>query len=292
MGKLLHANLVRLFKSKLFSLGMIFMLLMVGYTLNECRYLIETDKLQIAIFHHINWFGQLAAVFCGLFIGMDYQNGTIRNKLVKGHRRSSLYLVNQISCTLAVVLMLSFQIALVAVIGSGFMDWGASRRYDSPIEDVIPDIAHAPLYLGGSLLITIEYCAIFTLFGMLCSKILVSVAAGYLLAYIEKMYGWVVFMYAVGGHGYVKLFPPVLVGGQGTGLESWEVSPGIREYIIHYPEESSWFTVLAHVFPGAQRVYISYYRIEHLASVCVCAVFVTILVTLAGMYLFNRKNIE
>ena len=292
MGKLLHASLIRLFKSKLFWLGMIFMLLMVGYTLNRCRYLYETDKLETAVFHHINWFGQLAAVFCGLFIGMDYQNGTICNKLVKGHRRSSLYLVNQISCTLAVVLMLSLQIALVAVIGSGFMDWGALRRYDSPIEDVIPDIAHAPLYLCGSLLITIEYCAIFTLIGMLCSKMLVSVLAGYLLAYIEKMYGWVVFMYAIGGHGYVTLFPPVFVGGLGTWLESWEVSPGIKEYMVHYPEESPWFTALAHVFPGAQRRYISYYRIEHLASVCVCAVIITILVTLIGMYLFEKKNID
>lgn len=54
----------------------------------------------------------LLAVVCSLFIGADYQNGTIRNKLVIGHPRSHVYLANLIT---VMVTALCMNLAAMAV---------------------------------------------------------------------------------------------------------------------------------------------------------------------------------
>ncbi len=54
----------------------------------------------------------IAAVFVGVFVGTEYSDGTIRNKIITGHSRCRIYLANTLVCTLAAVLMnLSFILA-------------------------------------------------------------------------------------------------------------------------------------------------------------------------------------
>ena len=49
--------------------------------------------------------GLVAAVFISLFVGSEYSDGTIRNKLVVGHSRMRIYLANLIVCSIACVLI-------------------------------------------------------------------------------------------------------------------------------------------------------------------------------------------
>ena len=46
-----------------------------------------------------------AAVFIGVFVGTEYSDGTLRNKLIIGHSRSSIYISNLIVCTTAGIIM-------------------------------------------------------------------------------------------------------------------------------------------------------------------------------------------
>lgn len=72
--------------------------------------------------------GMLAGVGCCLFVGRDYHDGTIRNKLVIGHSRVSIYLTNLLTC-IGIGLMINlihFAVALfmgLPVLGGFVMSW-------------------------------------------------------------------------------------------------------------------------------------------------------------------------
>ena len=59
----------------------------------------------------------VAAVFIGLFIGTEYSDGTVRNKLIVGHKRFEVYFSNLIVCTAALLMMHLTDIAVIVGIG-------------------------------------------------------------------------------------------------------------------------------------------------------------------------------
>ena len=62
--------------------------------------------------------GLVAAILTSMFIGSEYSDGTIRNKLVVGHSRMRIYLANLIVCSVACVLIFLAYITGVFVVGS------------------------------------------------------------------------------------------------------------------------------------------------------------------------------
>ena len=117
MNKLLTANFARLMKDKVFWIGMAFMFAagvfsVVMKLINDP--MATADQL-ILIFPVL--ISIVSAAFCSLYIGTEYSDGTIRNKLIVGHARSAVYLSNLITCSVAgIVLCLSY-IAAVAAFG-------------------------------------------------------------------------------------------------------------------------------------------------------------------------------
>lgn len=119
MIKLLKGDFVRLFKSKVFWLGVVFMSgfasTVVYAKWNESKkfpdYYDPPDSMLLvgAIYISI-----VIAVFIGIFIGTDYSSGTIRNKHVMGHSRVAMYLSNLIICITASIFMHIIYIAVIA----------------------------------------------------------------------------------------------------------------------------------------------------------------------------------
>lgn len=106
MLKLLNANFTRLWKNKVFWLGFgaltVFGALeRIGVSMDA----IETHYLEEAFWIQALFIGFVLAVFVSLFIGVEYENGTIRNKIIAGHFRSDIYLANVIVCIAAGWLM-------------------------------------------------------------------------------------------------------------------------------------------------------------------------------------------
>ena len=102
MIKLLKANLARLWKNKVFWLG--FLVLNVFCIIQkigliqdtiEVHYLEETFWIQAYVL------GIILSVFISLFIGAEYEYGTIRNKIISGYDRSEIYLANIFACIIA-----------------------------------------------------------------------------------------------------------------------------------------------------------------------------------------------
>ena len=108
MRNLLSANFSRLWKDKLFWIGIA---VMAGFQAFELIMLyLESVQYQISnnLESVLYVYGVVApivmSVFCSMFLGTEYSDGTLRNKLVIGQKRSAIYLANLAVCFVAGVL--------------------------------------------------------------------------------------------------------------------------------------------------------------------------------------------
>lgn len=110
MIKLLRGDFARLFQSKLFLLSMAGMFLLsfciaIVMHVDSSYQDMPTDRMMYSISAFM--IAVLLAVVLGRFIGTEFRDGTIRNKLSVGHSRVSLYISELITCIFA-SLMLHF----------------------------------------------------------------------------------------------------------------------------------------------------------------------------------------
>lgn len=113
MYKLLSAEFVRLFKSLIFKLCLlfssglaVFVILMrwMDVKMNPKEYAVLEAKFSNAdglIFVGGLYLIFAVAVLIGIFVGTEYSDGTLRNKLTAGHTRSSIYLSKLLVCAVA-----------------------------------------------------------------------------------------------------------------------------------------------------------------------------------------------
>lgn len=113
MSKLISANYMHLKKDKIFWIGLIFMFA-AGIIFPVMRYL---DMKRTGTINNIDngffgcalFIGIIMAVFCSLFIGTEYSDGTIRNKVIVGQNRISIYLASFVTCgVVSLVLCVAF----------------------------------------------------------------------------------------------------------------------------------------------------------------------------------------
>lgn len=127
MSRLLRADFSRLFKSLIFKLGMIFsvgfavvmvMARYIDFKTNASTYAeygYTTVNADDFIFTGCFFLMFVVAVFIGIFVGTDYSDGTIRNKIMVGHKRGSIYLANYITCYAAMLIFNFTYIVMVLV---------------------------------------------------------------------------------------------------------------------------------------------------------------------------------
>lgn len=173
MSNLLSANFHRLIKNKLFWLGNgLFSLFAFFNVINLYSFKIKIDS-RISI--NINFMDYLipiafaSAIFISLFVGRDYSDGTIRNKIIVGSKRTSIYLSHLITNSLSSIFMCLFYIIVFSILG--FCLLGGFNV----------DIKLVLLAILTSLIIIISLCSIFTLISMNISNKTGSLAVCVLL---------------------------------------------------------------------------------------------------------------
>ena len=113
MNKLLRADLSRLFKSKEFlicaavtlavSVGNVLWILSISENFSgDTRFYLDNF-----VFSPAPYTAAIPAVFISLFLGTDYSDRAIRNKLIIGHTRVNIYLADLITCFAASAVMLA-----------------------------------------------------------------------------------------------------------------------------------------------------------------------------------------
>lgn len=162
MSKLIYANLVRMFRSKIFWVSEIFL---AGYSIFVYvmgRINIRNNSLMINHGWTIYFFNEMLfihvvmVVFISFFIGVEYSDGTIRNKIAVGHTRRDIYLANVIVCYAAG--LLQFITYSVVSVFSSLLLIGPYA---------LVSMSQIPWRVGCSLFIILAYTAAFSLIAML-----------------------------------------------------------------------------------------------------------------------------
>ena len=171
MSKLLRGDFIRLFKSKIFWLGTIFMFGCAAYTvysrwMTMQRFPDYYSSPDGVLFSGSEFIGIVIAVVMGIFIGTDYSHGTIRNKLAVGHSRVKMYFSNLIICIVASLLM--YFAWLAAVIGgtvlgfTGNFEMSAGNIAAEILISVFAISAMSAVFLLISMLVTSRSAGVVT----------------------------------------------------------------------------------------------------------------------------------
>lgn len=175
MRNLLSANMHRLRKSKVFwgcEIATALYALFLSYELYmDMKINGFAHSLDTGLFQYIVYFGIILAVFCSLFLGTELGDGTIRNKVVVGHRKSHIYLASLLTCGVASLAMIVTYLTVYLALAVPCL---------LPLEASIKTVISILL---SSIVLAMAYCAIYTLIALLCSNKAVVSTACILLAF-------------------------------------------------------------------------------------------------------------
>lgn len=276
MLKLLSANFSRLRKDKTFWLCMGAMLIYsVVYMLNGSRQaIIDISEYNYSIdqyyFHFAVIIGAFCSLFGSMFLGTEYSDGTIRNKIAVGHTRVSIYLANLIT-TFAATLMIMFAWligALVAIPTLGIWRMG------------IPNLL---AYLGIAVMFEAAFSAIFTFICMQCSNKAVTIANSMLLF---------LGILAFASITYNALSEPEMTSGiqiTANGMQMGEPAPN-PNYVSGVTRQIYEFIV--DFLPTGQGLQMWQLEIGNSIRMLVSSLAITVLTTLGGIIIFKRKDLK
>ena len=176
MSKLLSAGFIRLRKDKIFWIALIFMFgagvffpVMRYIDMQKSGYINNIDN---GFFACALFIGVVMAVFCSLFIVTEYSDGTIRNKVVIGQKRTSIYLSNLIICALVSVVMCAAFFIAYLCIGIPLLGF-----FEMDIKQVL-------LFTLAVFVLAIAFASIFTLISMLNHNKAITAVVCILLAFL------------------------------------------------------------------------------------------------------------
>lgn len=279
MIQLLSAGFARLFKNKLFWACNILLWIYFAIVvfLNYQETLRQPDILHYGsntfLFLPFQVIGIFASCFTGMFLGTEYRDGTLRNKLITGKSRAEIYLSN---------LTLSFGASvfttaagLLITLTEGIALYGTSG--------LIP--VRILQYCGLGTLMLAAFAGIFTLISMLIPSRTAGSQANILLFFLLAL-----------ASDYVlnRLNQPYEIlsrygNGIGGGIQSMELVPnpfyleGVQRTIYEFFRD---------LLPLSQGSLLLNEKVEHPLCMALCSLGIAVCTTLPGIYWFQKKDIK
>ena len=278
MTHLLSANLLRLRRNLIFWLSVLGMLLFTVYKVVFVEYM---DFLRYPEFHsdvdqNGMFFlstavaGILSAVVSGLFLGAEFSGGGLRNKLIAGNRRSSVYLANYLTIGMASTVIWLTTVATTTAL--------LFFLFDKSLEPTV-----FPM-LAVSLLCVWSIAAVLTWLGMSIPNQAVSAVTALLLLLAVIML-------------CITLAPRLMAPEQmvidwkyteaGDMVEVYGPNP-------HYLGGAARWVVkaLLCILPGGQNTAMMYAGCVEPGDLAIGAAGTMVFSTLAGLFFFKRKDLK
>ena len=277
---LLSAGLFRLVRCKVFWLCCAVMagletaaMLSLSRQALEAAYFAGINSIDSGYFIFPALVGFLSALVCAFFIGPEYGDGAMRNKIVTGCKRRDVYLSNLLlSCLASLVMCLA---AIVPALSLGLPLLGGFRM----------GAQRAAFTTLGILALALAYAAIFTLLVMLIDNRTVSSVAALVLALL--------FLVA-GTYFYNKLNAPPTVQGYELSIngELVETEPTPNPAYVPEGPVREVYEFLDTFLPGGQSIHYCDLSADHVEDMIVCDAVIFLLTTAAGLALFRRKDLK
>ncbi len=277
MNRLLCANFARLKKDRVFWLGMLFMagygaFIMVGNYMDSLRYG-EKFYIDDAFFSYAIIVGITSAVFCCLFLGTEYSEGTIRNKLMVGHTRGRIYLANLIVCTAAGLLMtLAF---LITAAGIGIPLFGLFHTKPETVLAI----------LAGTLLMVIAFTSVFTFLSMMIQNKAIAAITVVMTVFILLFTA----IYLSSALNSPEMYEGYSYTDDDGNVVEQEAQPN-PAYVSGTKRQV--YEALMDILPTGQSLQYSSMSAVHLWQLPLYSVIITIVTTGAGIIVFRQKDIK
>ncbi len=274
MIKLLNAGFTRLCKNKLFWLLTIFSiglaLFMIYTQYSDLKKYGEAIEVYQLMFNYSTIIGIVIAIFTSLFLGIEYSDGALRNKISTGYKRTNIYLSNLIITTLTS--LFSYILFMIVITTIGIPLFG-------PIIIPIPTL----LKLIGCIFITIiAYTNIFTFIAMMISNKTISAVTSIMLAF-SLMMGALVCLNIINTQEYIQ--SASMVNGE---MKFEEVKNP------KYPSETKKKVcqTLLDINPAGQMFQIAGRIAPNLKTLPLCSFGIIVVFTGAGLVLFKKIELK
>ncbi len=275
MRKLLSANLHHLVKTKVlwitaaFSFCYAVFTVLQGGNINAAKNL--GRDLDFYYFQPLYFSGMLIAVLISLFIGTEYSDGTIRNKLIIGHKRNRVYLSNLLTCYAGVFIV--------------YCAWAIGGLAGIPYFGLWSiGIRNYFLYILIGLLSVFAITAILVLEAQLISNKAHGVIATIFTALALLL---------IGSYFYNALWEPEMThGGLTISSGGVEFGPEIANPAYIGGALRKVYEAMLYILPTGQHFLITGKEVSQPLVMCGCSLAVMILSTVIGLFLFRKKDIR
>ncbi len=280
MRKLLSANLARMSKSKIFwalemisaIAGMVMFSLAVLNTRNiGNEWFLANGNYYFYIV--LIYIGVIMALFISFFVGAEYENGTIRNKLAVGHCRRDIYLANFVISGIAGLLFTITHMAASMLIGIPFL--GSLVR---------ESLATVGWRILGAVVLILCYAAIFTFLAVMDGSKARNGAISLVLALVIALGG----LYTYGSLQEPEFTTRMVMQDDG----SYVRQEGVPNSRYLSGTARSVYTAADALLPSAQALRIANSEGEFSAFSLICLAGVAIVFTSGGIIAFKKKDIR
>ncbi len=211
------------------------------------------------------------AVFCSMFVGTEYSDGTIRNKMIAGHKRSAIYLANFAGCAAAGILFFAASVLSAFVTGSLLLDRGE-----------LPPSALL-LCAADEIFMCVASAAVGTFIGMLIPNKAHASVAGILLALAFLLTG----SYLSSRLGESEMYEAYDLTAEGELVSEMMPNPmylsGTSRAVCEW---------MVDLLPGGQAYQIGNMEVARPYRILWCAAAETVALNAAGIWFFRRKDLK
>ena len=279
MSRLTGANFMRLWKDHCFwscvtfmvSFGA-FMVFFEYYMLCRSGYGTALDGISLGC---SNFMGFIVAVFGSLFWGTEYSDGTIRNKLVIGHQRHTVYLSGLLVNFAAVLLFHGIYVATVFLVGIPLLGFsgsiGVELLFRLALLSVLMDLTFSAIYTFLAMIN--QNKAKVTAVSILSAFVLLLLS-GYIHSALSEPKTYDAYI-EVTDKGYV-------ISHEGTEENPYYLE-GTKRKVYEF---------LRDFLPSGQGVQIAERSADHMGQRLLYSCLIIVCTTGVGMLLFEKKDIK
>lgn len=288
MTNLLSAGFSRLFKNRTFYICVIVMAL---YGVLSAISVLDdppefTTSLDEIFFEYCSLIPVLMSVFCAMFIGTEYSDGTMRNKLITGHKRATVYMSNYIIGAAAGLMM--YAACIVTCLGFGLPTLGFFAG----------DIGMILVRIGCSLTLLLAVTGIFTLVSLIVRSKPASAVICIILAFAMLITGAVLYsLLQVPEYSIQYTHNNTYVEIDENFNQSDEVLSQIKSEYVPNPfyvggAKRQIYQFIIEFTPGGQAILIISNDVKNPLLLSGYSVLVAVVTTAAGIIIFNKKNLN